>query len=141
LAARWRRGRWSADVTPRIALGAVRKTARVNGHSSVNGGTPAAGDLLALPSNIGERSETDFAVLPEARLAGGYAISRHIAITAGYAVRYLSSALRTSGQIDTTVNPFAIPPGTSSTPARPQPQVKSSSLWTHGLNAGLEFRF
>ncbi|MBZ5696470.1 MAG: BBP7 family outer membrane beta-barrel protein [Acidobacteriia bacterium] len=141
LAAEWHRDRWSASMTPKVALGVVHKLSRINGDTAIDGGAPLVGDLLALSSNIGSRSENSFAALPEARLVGRYDVSRHLGFTLGYTVRYLSSVLRTSGQIDLTVNPNLLPPGVGGGPARPQPQMNTSGLWSHGLNAGLEFRF
>jgi hypothetical protein len=141
VAGEWNRGRWSTAVTGKVALGAMRKVSRINGESSVAGGAPMVGNLLALSSNIGSRKETAFAVLPELRIAGRYALTRQFSVTLGYTALYLSDVLRTNGQIDQTVNPALIPPATPGGPARPQPQMNSSGLWSHGLNAGVEFRF
>jgi len=135
LAAEWHRNRWSASITPKVALGVVRKLSRINGDTAIAGGAPLVGDLLALSSNIGSRSENSFAALPEARLVGRYAVSQHLGFTLGYTVRYLSSVLRTSGQIDLTVNPNLLPPGVAGGPARPQPQMNTRGLWSYGLGA------
>ena len=140
-AAEWHRNRWSATFTPRVALGVASKRSRINGETIVDGGSPQVGDLLALSSNIGSRSDNSFAALPEARLVGRYAVSQHVALTLGYTIRYLSNVLRTSGQIDLTINPNLLPPAVGGGPERPQPQMQTSGLWSQGLNAGLEFRF
>ena len=34
-----------------------------------------------------------------------------------------------------------LPPGVGGGPAKPQPRMNASGLWSQGLNAGLEFRF
>jgi hypothetical protein len=141
LAAEWHHNRWSVSVTPKVALGVVRTLSRINGDTSIAGGAPLVGDLLALSSNIGSRSDNSFAALPEARLVGRYAASQHLGFTLGYNIRYLSSALRTSGQIDLTVNPSLLPPAVGGGPARPQSQMNATGWWSHGLSAGLEFRF
>lgn len=141
LAAEWHRNRWSAVITPRVALGVANKHSRINGETIVDGGSPLVGDLLALSSNIGSRSDNSFAALPEARLVGRYAVSEHVGLTLGYTVRYLSDVLRTSGQIDLTINPNLLPPAIGGGPERPAPQMHTSGLWSQGLNAGLEFRF
>lgn len=141
LAAEWHRNRWSAVITPRVALGVANKHSRVNGETIVDGGSPLVGNLLALSSNIGSRSDNSFAALPEARLVGRYAVSQHVALTLGYTIRYLSDALRTSGQIDLTINPNLLPPAVGGGPEKPEPQMHTSGLWSQGLNAGLEFRF
>jgi hypothetical protein len=141
IAAAWNQGKWSGEVTGKVGLGVVRETSDINGDTSVAGGAPMIGDLLALSSNIGRRTNTAFAALPELRLAGGYALSRQVRLTLGYTVRYLSDALRTSGQIDQTVNTGLLPPGVPGGPARPQPEMRSSGLWSHGLNAGITFHF
>jgi hypothetical protein len=78
---------------------------------------------------------------PEARLVERYAVSQHLGFTLGYTILYLSNVLRTRGQIDLTVNPNLLPPGVAGGPARRQPQMNTSGLWSQGLNAGLEFRF
>ena len=141
LAVEWHHNRWSASVTPKVALGVVRTLSRINGDTAIAGGAPLVGDLLALSSNIGSHSDSSFATLPEARLVGGYAVSQHLGFTLGYNVRYLSNALRTGGQIDLTVNPNLLPPAVGGGPARPQPQMTATGLWSHGLSAGFEFRF
>ncbi|MGA8768401.1 MAG: BBP7 family outer membrane beta-barrel protein [Candidatus Acidiferrales bacterium] len=141
LAIEWHRNRWSASATPRVALGVVQKLSRINGDTVVDGGPPLVGDLLALSSNVGSRSEDSFAALPEARIAGRFAVTRHLGLTLGYTIRYLSNTLRTSGQIDLTVNPNLLPPAIGGGTARPQPVMNSSGLWSQGLNAGAEFRF
>jgi hypothetical protein len=141
VSAEWRRGRWFGSVTPEIALGVVKKSAHVAGDTVIDGGEPLEGDLLALSSNIGNRSRNSFAALPEARVAGGFAPCGHLRLTLAYTVRYLSDALQTGGQIDTTVNPDLVPPGEGGGPDRPEPRMHAAGVWWQGVNAGIELRF
>src|SRR5262249_10144018 len=74
LAGQWQRDRWTFEWRGKVALGGNFNDSSVNGTSSITLGgitTNSVGGLLALPSNIGNTSQTRFAVVPEVSLKVG----------------------------------------------------------------------
>jgi hypothetical protein len=141
-------GKWgcfTADVISKVALGSMQETVNISGVKTANFGTfiaTAPGGIFAQPSNIGKRTQSEFAVIPELQLQLGYEITQHFRVFAGYNLIYVSNVVRPGDQIDRTVsfNQLAgLPP--TSTPARPLPLFNTTDFWVHGVNFGLEFRW
>jgi hypothetical protein len=141
------RGRWSADLLMRLAIGTNQQDVTIRGSTTVTGSTVAGnnftnatGGLLAQRTNIGDYSRDRFAVVPELGITGGYQISSHWRATVGYTFLYWSSVVRPGDQIDRDVNPNLLPP--EATPftglERPAFNFVESDLWVNGLNLGLE---
>lgn len=149
LAAQLRRCNWSVDLSARVALGVNERDVNVNGASlfTVPGQAPVTrpGGFLALPSNIGRRSDDEFTAIPELSAAVGYQVTRRLRATLGYTFIYWPNVVRSGDQIDTTVNQSQLPsvtsPGALMGPARPAPLLNDSDFWAHGLSFGLELRF
>ena len=82
MAMRSRRGRWSLDVIPKIALGNTHETVMINGSTVITDAnrntTTYEGGLLALKSNIGTYQNDAFAVVPEIGLNLGYQLTPHL---------------------------------------------------------------
>ena len=140
---------WSANVFAGIAIGGVRERLSISGNTVVT--TPgessvaSTGGLLALPTNIVEHTETQFAVLPELNVNLGFQLTCRTRLLAGYSVLVISDVLRTGSSIDTSVNPTQLPAARGGTGVlagepRPQPRLGGEALWLHGINLGVEWR-
>jgi hypothetical protein len=144
-----RRDRWMFDVTGKVALGDTHQVVNVNG--SINQTGPGAfapgtfpGGLYAQPTNIGQRSNDAFSVIPAVELKVGYQISQRVAVFAGYNFLYWSNVVRPGEQIDRNINPSQSPifgGGALVGQAAPAPLFNHSDFWAHGVNFGLEVRY
>jgi hypothetical protein len=144
LAGEWQRDRWTLEWRGKVALGGNINNSSVNGTSSITLGgvtTNSVGGLLALSSNIGNASQTRFAVVPELSLKVGYQIAPQWRLFAGYDALYWTDVQRAGGLIDTTVNPNLIPPTAPGGPQRPMPVFNTSALWAQGFNFGVRYGF
>jgi hypothetical protein len=147
--AEWTKCRFFVNARAKLALGAADETATVAGLTTNTGVTPTTtvpGGLLALPTNNGHHSRTEFVVVPEVGINVGGIISEHWRASIGYNYMYISQMLRPGNQIDLGVNPAQGIPGSAGTggpviPPRPAFSFKESSYWAQGLTVSLEFRF
>ena len=144
------RGALFLDVTGKIALGAVTQRVEVDGSTTLVQGplvAPATtrGGFLATGANLGERSETRFAVLPEGDFKLGYQFGPSLNAFVGYSVMYLSSAVRPADQISRTVALTQLPtsPTFNNRPVTGQvaPGIAESDLWLHGFQFGLTWSY
>jgi hypothetical protein len=147
------RGDWGsffATGVVKVGLGVMVQTVDIEGTLLTNDfnnyGTPIAypgGGYFAAPTNIGRRTRSVFAVVPEAGLTVGYRLTPWMSIVAGYTFLYVSDVVRAPAQISRNVNysPFDAPPAPPAGPQEPSFRFKSSDFWAQGLNVGLEFRF
>lgn len=138
-------GAWTFEWLGKVAVGANYSTAEVNGATtlSAGGGAPTTfpGGLLALPTNIGNFSQTRFAVVPELALKAGYQVTSQLRIRAGYDLLFWSNVVRPGGVIDTGVNPTQIAGGILAGPSRPAPRLDGSDFWAQGIDLGAAFSF
>lgn len=139
-----RRGRWSLDLTTKVALGTMHQMVEAaGGQLDVNerGQIVTGSGLLVQPSNAGARTRDVFSVVPEVTLNLGYQVTDHLKVFVGYNYLYWSNVLRAGDQIDTTLDvnsrtfPIAQPPGAT----RPAPRFQDTNFWAQGINAGLQF--
>lgn len=148
-------GRFSLNVTGKAAMGVVQQLMVVDGGTIVRNQVKqldgrglvigaAPGGVLTQSSNIGRHFQNKFAVVPEVAADLCFDITDRLVIKLGYTFVYLSSVARPGDQIDRTINPGLVPTdfdyGTGG-PARPAHPYKSTSIWTQGVNVGLEFRY
>jgi len=145
--------RWYATGSGKVALGGMVEKVGIGGQLNTNDFTGLtavrtyAGGYFALPSNIGSKSRTEFAVVPELALTVGYHLTPAMSLFAGYNVLYASNVVRPGNQIDRNLNttqsvaftgePVVDPTG----PAKPSSSFNSSTYWAQNLSVGLEFRF
>jgi hypothetical protein len=141
-----RRGRWSLEVIPKVALGTTNEIVNINGSTRTTQAdgtnTVASGGLLALSSNIGQYTANEFAVVPELELTLGYRVSPHLQLDFGYSFIYWSCVARAGDQIDFKVNPDLLPnSGTQPNPNLMHPAFafQQTSFWAQGLNFGAAF--
>lgn len=148
---RYEAGRFTADATLKVAVGAMRQHVDVAGSFTSNFFGPGvqtfAGGLFAQPSNIGSYSRTVIAVVPEAAINVGFRLTDWASVVLGYTFLYASNVARPGHQVDRVINPTqsqAISlnnPAPLAGPARPAFRFEGSDFWAHGLNAGLAFKF
>ncbi|MFO0863057.1 MAG: BBP7 family outer membrane beta-barrel protein [Gemmataceae bacterium] len=136
---------WSLGLLAKVALGRQVRESNVSGgqQSFVPGQTASIqqGGVLALTSNIGTRSKSDWSVLPELGVNLGYQVTTNMKLTFGYSLLLMQGISRASDQIDINVNPGLLPPSTLSNPAFPAPLLRRDDVWIQSLNLGLEFVF
>jgi hypothetical protein len=139
LSGEYRLNRWVLGVDAKVALGSTIQTADIIGTTSINGGSPLVGGLLAQNSNIGHFTRDVFTVVPEIGLNVGYQLTPHCRAFVGYNFLWWSSVARAGNQIDFGVNTNKIPPGRpgADTPNRPAFAFNGSDFWAQGLNVGL----
>jgi hypothetical protein len=150
------RARWGSlflNGMVKLALGPMVESVDVDGRLITNDfnqlGPPQtfAGGYFALPTNIGDRTRTVFAVVPEAGLTLGYQLTPQVSVFGGYTFLYASNVVRAPRQINRDINPSQAPaisgdpPGPVKGPAEPSFRFKSSDFWAQGLSVGLAFRF
>jgi hypothetical protein len=138
------RGPWMLEWRAKVALGASLNEAQINGSTTITAGGVTAilpGGLLALPSNIGNTTQTRFAAVPDFAVKAGYQFAPTWRVVASYEVLYWTGVQRAGGLIDTTVNPNLIPPPVGGGPQRPQPQFDTSSLLAQGFSFGVKHEF
>jgi hypothetical protein len=105
------------------------------------------GGYFAQPTNMGERTRTVFAIVPDLGLNVGYMVTRRTTLLLGYTFLYTNRVVRPGKQIDRNINPTqnpsfgALPPAMLVGPARPVPRSDDSGFWAQGINLGFEFRF
>ena len=140
----WRNGPWSLEWRGKVALGANFNSADVSGSTTSTIAavtTTVPGGFLALASNSGHFSQTQFAVIPELSLKAGYEIAPAWRLTVGYDVLYWTGVQRAGGLIDTTINPSLAPPGPPAGPIRPLPVMNTTNLLAQGFSFGVRYNY
>jgi hypothetical protein len=135
----------------KLGLGNMHEVVAIAGNTQFSGGASAgtitqSGGLLALPTNSGQFSRNQFALLPEAGFNAGLRLTSHLRATVGYTFLYANRIIRSADQIDPVLNVSQRPsltgtPGTLVGPARPLFAFHDTDFWAQGINAGLEFRY
>jgi Putative beta barrel porin-7 (BBP7) len=149
--AKYEAGRFMADATLKLALGAMRQHVDVNGSFTTNFFSPAIqtfrGGMFAQSTNIGHHSRTVFAVIPEVGGNLGFRLTNWATVTLGYTFLYASNVARPGNQMDRVINPTqsqAISlnnPATLTGAARPSFKFDGTDFWAHGLNVGIALNF
>ncbi|MCI0682644.1 MAG: BBP7 family outer membrane beta-barrel protein [Gemmataceae bacterium] len=140
--AEWARCRTFVRLVGKVALGGNSRTVTINGVTRVDGLAPETGGFLALPSNIGRYTSTEFAVVPEVGLTLGYQLTPRLRVMMGYSFLYWTNVARPGDQIDLAVNTSQPPLGNGLVgQARPASSFGDSDFWAHGLSFGFEFRY
>ncbi len=140
-------GRLSVDVTAKVSLGVNHQIQNIaGGFSSVNFTAPFSSGtegIFAQPANEGRTSSDKFAVVPEAQIKIGYALSPRLRATLAYDFLYYSNVMRPGDQINR-----AIPKGQTFNQADPVVSTtspsrlsKTSDFFAHGVSVGMELRF
>jgi hypothetical protein len=147
IAGRYVYGRWSLEGRAKVALGETEQILDINGGQrfvSPSGNVmTATGGLLALPSNIGHFTRSEFSVVPEFTLNVGYQFTPHVRGFIGYNYLLWTHVLRPGDQIDTVLNVSQIPNFPTNAPPsnlqRPLVPFRQSDFWAQGLIVGVQF--
>ena len=146
LVSQLKRGRWSFELTTKMAMGNNHQIVQISGSTAIT--TPGQatinynGGLLALPTNIGTYIRNDFVVIPQCELEIGYQLTRGLRAYAGYNFLYWTDVTHAADQIDLNVDPRNIPPAVGG--GGPEPAFTSfhrTSFWAQGFTAGFELRY
>jgi Putative beta barrel porin-7 (BBP7) len=129
-------GPWVVNGSVRFALGGTQQSVDILGGNST---ISVAGNLLAQPSNSGERDRGEFAFVPEVRIDLGYRIGADVRVFVGYTFLYDSNMVQPGEQIDRVLpGPFGgVPTGSN----RPAFSFNGSGFWAQGVDFGVEVRF
>jgi hypothetical protein len=135
----WTHGRWRLCVTGEVAPGATEAMVQTSGDRTLQ--TPREKivtpfGLAVQPSNTGQFSHTEFDVVTQLAVNGGFRLNRCVSVFAGYTFLYWARPARAGDQIDLVVNP-TLATGAPQGPARPAIPFRTDSFWAQGLNAGL----
>lgn len=135
---------WYIAARGKLAMGCNHEKLDIRGvqRFTTPGGvsTIAPVGTLVLPSNTGDFTRNDFAVLPEFSIDFGLALSQCVQVYAGYTILYLSEAVRPGEQIDRVIDQRQLIPGAPST-GRPAPLFKSTDYWAQGIHVGFGFNW
>jgi hypothetical protein len=136
-------GRWFVTARGQVALGGTDQIVRVRGASTLTAPSGASisspNGLLALPSNIGRSSDSEFSVVPELGINLGYAVTEQLRVHVGYNLLYWTHAVRAADQIDPVLNFTQFNPGGPVGPIRPAVPFTDDDFWVQGLTFGVEF--
>ncbi len=130
LAGAYRAGRWSADLTGKVAFGTTFTTTESRGAAAANGTALPIGFFSA--SNAGTRDGTHYAVLPSVNVALGRQVGEHARLFVGYSFQYLSTVTRAADVFD----PRPDPSGTG-----PRREEGTSDFWAQSFNLGMDWRY
>ncbi len=137
--------RWVYEGTAQVALGANAQRVTINGSTVTSfPGQPTVvspGGLLALPSNIGSYSHTNFMAIPQISLRLGYRVTPRLTAFVGYTFIYWGQVARAGEQVNTTVNTNLLPPQQPGGPAQPSFTLHEVNFWVQGITLGGQLNF
>jgi hypothetical protein len=147
LAGEYRVDAWYVQGRAGVSVGRTFRRATISGATEIE--TPPdppvvqPGGLLALPSNSGRHSSSDWACVPEVSIRVGCWLTENLRIYVGYTALYWPAVYRAADQIDLTINPGLLPPPEVplTGPVRPVFPDRLSSLGVHAISFGLECRY
>jgi hypothetical protein len=137
-------GALGLELLAKVAIGNVHRLVTIDGTTRIQPPVPpeasGVGGFLALNgTNIGQRTQNDFALLPEFGANLKYAITDRVSILGGATLLMLNDVVRTGEQIDTSINSTyfvnQVPSG-EARPARRDAHV--TDFWAAGFNVGIQ---
>lgn len=138
-----RSGKLAITGLAKVAIGAANKNVVIDGFTTIDSGgteTTTPGGVLTQPSNIGRRSEQEFAAIGEVGLGLEWLPVCQCRISLGYTWLYWSDIARAFDQIDTRVDPNQLAPNNGGG-NRPAFDLQTTSFWAQGLTAGFTYEF
>lgn len=139
-----RSGPWGWDAGTSLAIGDLRRTATVDGSTSIVvpglTSTTFPGGFYVGPEDIRRISDHDLSVIPQAQFNLSRAIAANWRLRAGYNFLYLGSAFRPNSFLDTSFDGARLANangGVADEVSRPDGQ----GVWLHGVNVGLVGEF
>jgi hypothetical protein len=136
----------SLELLTKVALGGVTRYTIIDGDTVTTpapGQTPITteGGLLTQRTNIGERRDSSFAVLPEFGAKLGYQVRPCMQLTVGYNLLILNNVIRSGDMIDTTLNLTQASNGALVGAARPAYAPGTSTFWAQGISFGMQYNY
>lgn len=105
--------RWALNAHFKVGLGVTVSEIDIQGSQVFNipGANPQVfqGGLLALSSNIGTHTKSNFSVVPEVGFRVAYSVTENLRVFAGYDFVYWNNVMRPGDQIDTVLDVNLIP--------------------------------
>jgi hypothetical protein len=148
LAGEYRFDCWYIQGRGTISFGETSRRATIAGMTAIAipplQAVVSPGGLLALSSNSGTASESDWVVVPELSARVGYQITQNLRMYAGYTFLLWPGMFRAANQIDPVVNPALIPPVQGAVAPgqfRPLFPDRQSSLWVQAISIGMALQF
>ncbi len=151
LIGRWWGCRWALQALGKVALGGTRTTTSVAGETvrTVTNDDPDIdpvqtaypGSVLALPSNLGRYSQSEYATVGELGVRVEYAVTKQCRVSFGYTFIYWSSVARVTDSIDVVLDRSQVPTSVNPSATIPSFAFRDTDFWTQGLNAGLHIDF
>jgi hypothetical protein len=138
------------SLNTKIGIGVTDEQLEIQGTTTARTSSTAApmtalGGLRALPTNIGQRNNSNFAVVPEVGLQLTEQLTPWMKLRVGYNFLYWSDVARPAQQIDRTLSTNLIPASAGFAPngteVRPAAAVQHTDFHAHGVNIGLEFGY
>lgn len=146
-------GPWVGSAMGKIALGSMQQRVSINGFLETNdfngyGATQTfTSGYFALPSNSGDHSRNEFAVVPEIALNVGYRLTPQATVYVSYSFLYASSVVRPGEQINRNINPTQSLAYGGDPPVQPvgarQPtfSFNTTDFWAQSVSLGFAYRF
>lgn len=141
----WTMGSCFVAVRGKIGFGRNEQEIVVTGSRDVS--SPTTGSFvvpvgqLALPSNIGRFTHSDYSVVPEVGITAGCRVTDQVGITVGYNFLGMTQVIRPGNQIDLRTDPTQIPrPGQPIVPSvlgQPTIPFATSDYWIQGVTFGI----
>lgn len=134
--------RWGLELTGRVALGNTQQRVIVAG-STTSAGQTAQGGILAQTSNIGRYERDRFSAIPELGARLSYRVTPRLSVAAGYTLLYWANVVRPGDVIDYSIDGRLAPVAIAAATANSHPRFdwEETSVWAHGLDVGLDYRY
>jgi len=136
---------WVLELNASLALGNNHSGIDVRGStqstSAAGASNTVRGGLLVQGTNAGHFEQDDFSTISEFRANLRRQLTWNVSALVGYNFLLWTNTIRAGDNIDRTLNPSQIPPGTLTGDPRPEFPMRSVDFWAQGLSAGLEVRF
>jgi hypothetical protein len=146
-------GRLQVQFITKVAMGVTNQTVKINGGDTlILPANPALGlpnttiiqspyTLFVGPGNTGTHTRSEFTVIPEGQVNGGWMFNENVMLTFGYTFMWWSDVMRPGDQIDRVVNIQPVGDLTPILPLQPRYLGHARSLWVQGLQVGLMLNF
>jgi hypothetical protein len=147
---RWRqRGRWSTEISAKLALGTTARRSELAGQTTVSVPIPEMAPdsdtrntgLLVQSTNAGVRVDNMFSVLPEVGLTLGYEVSPRLSFTLGYTYMHWHGVMRASNLIDRRLNLSQLDGAGLIGAPRPAFAPAGNGVSAQGVSLGMDYRF
>ncbi len=138
--------RWAGLLSAKVGLGDTHSRLTISGNTVVPGDV-LPGGFYTSAANIGTTNTDYFGVVVDLNAAVRFAVCQTVGVSVGYNFLSWSGVVRAADQVPTTINPGTT---TALNPAggvaafgttQPTRQTDVSTLWMHGINFGIDFRY